>query len=135
MPFSAFILGGLGLLPFVGLPILHLTGFISLYEAGSYFSQYSAVILSFFGGVHWWIAVNKPTQSAQLYVAMLPSIIAWLSLVLLPEKLTLMVLAGSFLGIFLYDFLTLKGPPLYMRLRAFLTGIVVGCHAFTWWLY
>ena len=127
-------LGALGLIPFVSLPILVLLHSMSLYEAQGLFAYYSAVILSFLGGVHWYDAHNRSHSTSQLYIAMLPSIIAWLSIGLSHGILTIMVLAASFGLLLRYDFVQLKMTPEYQRLRIVLTGVVIGCHGFMIWL-
>lgn len=132
MPITARYLGYAGLIPFAGLPVLTITGIISYYESYLYFTQYSAVILSFFGGVHWLLAISEQSNKHQLYVAMLPSIVAWLSLVLLSGEVLLGTLSIAYIAIFLYDKYVLLLPKKmivnYIKLRLELTTIVVLTH-------
>ena len=78
MPIIAKILGYLGLIPFLFYPLHMLLDlqWLTSMQAQIAFTQYSAVILSFFGGIHWYQAICEPKNSHQLYVAMLPSISA-----------------------------------------------------------
>ena len=132
MPFQAKLLGYAGLIPFVLLPVLSISGSLPYYQAYTFFTQYSAVILSFFGGVHWISALNDPTKSHQLYVAMLPSIVAWLSLVFLRDETLLSALSIAYIAVFLYDkyVLVLRKHFVvdYIKLRLLLTTVVVISH-------
>ncbi len=127
-------LGIAGLIPFLFLPLAYLWGLVSRFEVTAYFADYSAIILSFLGGIHWWDALTRSQDRSQLYIAMLPSIIAWLSITLLSGKLMLLVLAIAFLLMLTYDLHKLKADVAYRQLRSMLTGIVVGCHLIMLWL-
>jgi hypothetical protein len=134
MHFSAKLLGYAGLLPFIGIPILVLTGQIHYYQGYTYFVQYSAIILSFFGGIHWLDALQNRRKDHQLYVAMLPSIVAWVSLIFLDGYLLLSTLSVAYVGILMYDkyVLALEKDILidYTFLRTILTSVVVISHLF-----
>jgi hypothetical protein len=129
---NAKILGYAGLLPFIGLPILIIIGQLEYYQGYLYFIQYSAIILSFFGGIHWLDALQNRRSDHQLYVAMLPSIIAWLSLIFLSGNALLSTLSVAYIGILMYDkyVLALEKDILidYTFLRVVLTTIVVISH-------
>ncbi|MBT1451992.1 DUF3429 family protein [Glaciecola sp. XM2] len=131
---AAKLLGYAGLLPFIGIPILILTGQIYYYQGYTYFIQYSTIILSFFGGIHWLDALQNRRKNHQLYVAMLPSIVGWSSLVFLDGYLLLSVLSITYIGMLMYDkyVLALEKDILidYTFLRTILTTIVVICHLF-----
>lgn len=128
------LLGAAGLFPFIGLPALILSMQLSYYEGFGLFTLYSGIILSFLGGVHWYDAINRTSSVTQIYVAMLPSIIAWLAIGFTHGGSTLILLVNSFLLVLLYDFKQLKMTPAYSRLRAVLTGVVIGSHLFMLWL-
>ena len=81
MPYSAVFLGIAGLIPFVAMPLAYQLNLLSLTQSAVYFVQYSAVLLSFFGGIHWWDAISNQRYDKQMLVAMLPTIIGWLCLV------------------------------------------------------
>lgn len=121
-------LGVAGLTPFWGLPLLASLGLLGIEAAQSAFLAYSAVILSFLGGIHWYASVIAHPQPTQTYSAMMPSIIAWLALVLLPAGGALALLALSFIVLLIYDFRTLSPPPGYWNLRTTLTTVAVICH-------
>lgn len=130
----ADLLGALGLIPFLGLPALVMMNQISLYEAQGLFSQYAAVILSFLGGIHWYDAFNRSHSVSQLYLSMLPSIIAWLAIAFSYGTWSIAVLSISFGILLMYDFISLKMTSDYQRLRIVLTSVVIGCHLYMIWL-
>lgn len=129
---SAKLLGYAGLLPFIGIPLLILTGQIHYFEGYTYFAQYSAIILSFFGGIHWFDALQNRRNNHQLFVAMLPSIVGWLSLVFLQGYMLFSVLSIAYVGVLMYDkyVLALEKDILipYTFLRTVLTTVVVITH-------
>lgn len=116
-------LGYAGLIPFVGLAAQ-----VSNPDAVSAFMAYSAVILSFLGGVHWGVAMrDQPFASdARLVVCMLPSLFAWLAL-LLPLNLGLWVALIAFLVWWAWDRTQIEDAD-YRRLRTHLTVVVSLCH-------
>ncbi|WP_371193329.1 DUF3429 domain-containing protein [Glaciecola sp. SC05] len=134
MHYSAKILGYLGLLPFVGIPILILGGQLYYFQGYQYFVQYSAIILSFFGGIHWLDALQNRRSDHQLYVAMLPSIVGWTALIFLDGYILLSALSIAYVGILMYDkyVLALEKDILipYTFMRVFLTTVVVISHLF-----
>jgi hypothetical protein len=138
MPKHAHLLGYLGLIPFVTIPIAIHLDVLSYAQGFAFFSQYSAIILSFFGGIHWYAAITEPKYSHQLYVAMLPSIVAWLALITFADARTLGLLSLAYIGMVMYDKFTLQMSPAmiveYTRLRIILTSVVVVCHAVMVWL-
>ncbi|WP_421131484.1 DUF3429 domain-containing protein [Alteromonas sp. A079] len=137
MPYSAVMLGLAGLIPFVFMPAAYLFNVLTLSESALYFIQYSAVLLSFFGGIHWWDAMLKQNYSVQMYVAMLPTIIGWLCLVFSHHSEVIGVLSLTYLAVLMYDKFTLvlpKGEIIsYISLRIMLTTVVVMSHA--WMIY
>ncbi|GAB55211.1 hypothetical protein GPUN_1080 [Glaciecola punicea ACAM 611] len=127
-------LGYAGLIPFVSMPILVMIGLVDAYLGYLHFVQYSAIILSFFGGIHWLDAIQNRRKDHQLFVSMLPSIVAWLSLMFLDGTMLLSVLSLSYIGILLYDkyVLALEKDILmdYTKMRMQLTTVVVLSHLF-----
>ncbi|CAH1043862.1 DUF3429 domain-containing protein [Halomonas sp. TD01] len=129
----AWLLGLAGLIPFIA-------GGLFAWWAPSVwqvtavygFSYYSAVILSFLGGVHWGAAlqVPRPGNRRRLIIAMVPSLIAWPAL-LFDVVTGLWVLVAGFILIGGYD-LSRDGregfPHWYLKLRCVLTGVVVAFH-------
>lgn len=138
MPKHANLLGYLGLIPFITIPIAIYMGVLSYAQGFAFFSQYSAIILSFFGGIHWYAAITEPKYSHQIYVAMLPSIVAWLSLITFVDARALGALSIAYIAMVMYDKYTLQMRAdmivEYTRLRVILTSVVVVCHAVMVWL-
>jgi len=132
MPIQFKVLGYAGLLPFILLPLLVTTDIINYFYSFQHFVQYSAIILSFFGGVHWYDALQTNRVNHQLYVAMLPSIVGWLGLVFLDGNVLLGVLSCAFIAMLMYDKYTLVMEKTkvieYTTLRLALTTVVVLCH-------
>ncbi|MGB8714438.1 MAG: DUF3429 domain-containing protein [Onishia taeanensis] len=99
------------------------------------FFYYSAVILSFLGGIHWGLAMGRdaPTSAAfrgRVLLSMAPSLIAWPALLWggLPGALLLML---GFIAVRGYE-ASAAGvaglPDWYRELRNVLTVVVVACH-------
>ncbi|MDO6534020.1 DUF3429 domain-containing protein [Alteromonas stellipolaris] len=137
MPYSVVLLGVAGLIPFLAMPIAYSLNLLSLTQSAIYFMQYSAVLLSFFGGIHWWDSISNQRYGKQMYIAMLPSIIGWLCLVFSHDPKTLGVLSLSYVAILVYDKFKLSLPKgqivSYISLRIALTSVVVISHA--WMIY
>lgn len=137
MPYSVVSLGIAGLLPFICMPLAYQLGVFSLTQSATYFVQYSAVLLSFFGGIHWWDAISNQRYDRQMYIAMLPTIIGWLCLAFANDLKVLGVLSLSYVAVLIYDKFTLSLPKgeivSYISLRMGLTSVVVVCHA--WMIY
>ncbi len=119
-------LGYAGLLPFIAcvLGIAILDG-VGRDWAARALVAYGAVILSFLGAVHWGLGLRAsaavPTRLA--LVAVLPSVIAWIAL-LLPVRYGLTLLVVGFGGFWLYEHRVLGPqalPAAYLRLRRYLT--------------
>ena len=129
----AWELGLAGLIPFVGAGALAWWAPSVWQVTAVYgFSYYSAVILSFLGGVHWGSALQVPRAGNQrrLVLAMVPSLLAWPAL-LFNVTTGLWVLLAGFILIGGYD-LSRDGrdgfPRWYLTLRCLLTAVVVLCH-------
>lgn len=129
----AWLLGVAGLLPFMGASVLAWWAPAVWQVTAIYgFTYYSAVILSFLGGVHWGSAlqVPRPGNTRRLLLAMVPSLIAWPAL-LFDVVTGLWVLLAGFILIGGYD-LSREGregfPGWYFKLRAVLSVVVVLLH-------
>jgi len=134
---AGYVLGYAGLLPFVAALVLALLPGHAQLQALGYkaFLYYGAVILSFLGGVRWGAAMRAPSAKA-LSLAVAPSLIAFLIL-LLPSSYAIQFNALLFLTLGTFDVLKPRTPdwPLWYRtLRTHLTGAVVGLHAVFIWL-
>ena len=100
IPRVPLALGLGGLLPFWGLALLlllDLTGALRLSPdaARLALATYGAVIASFLGGIRWGVALREDNRDASrdLIVSVLPSLLAWASLLLLPPRGALIGLA------------------------------------------
>ena len=127
-------LGYLGLLPFVAgaatallfdeLPAIVLRGF----------TLYSLAILSFMGGVHWGLALIMGTyKSKRLFISIIPVVVAWICLMILPGYLTVTMLGLAFIAQWAVDrpiLAELSIPSWYLEMRPRLTYMVAGCHLF-----
>lgn len=126
-------LGFAGLLPFIGLNVLAFIDVMPQSLVYLYFTQYSAVLLSFFGGVHWYDSISSKKSGHQMYIAMLPTIVGWLCLTQAGAPWVLGILSISYLLIMFYDKQTLTLPKemvvAYTKLRMQLTTVVVLSHA------
>ncbi|MEP7703246.1 DUF3429 domain-containing protein [Paraglaciecola sp. 25GB23A] len=125
----AKLLGYSGLIPFVALPCFNYLEIISPHNSLTLFIQYSAVILAFFGGIHWHDALSRTSSKSQMSIAMLPSLIAWLSLFYPSGAVSLSLLAGSFIFMLIYDLRILNVDKQYRILRINLTIVTVLMHA------
>jgi hypothetical protein len=135
VPAAAAWLGGLGLVPFVGLSIASqaIEGDLKTAALRGLLA-YGAVILSFLGGIHWGAAMtrsitqtNSGIDSGRLGISVVPSLVGWTSL-LIDARYGLAVLAVGFAANLLLDIRSTRqglAPPWYRRLRQPLTMIVV----------
>ena len=125
VPSAAAWLGGLGIIPFVGLSLA--TPFASdALKAQLSFAlmAYGAIILSFLGGIHWGLAIGGVPQSdntlwRRIALSILPSLVAWAAL-LAPSSIGFLVLAAAFVAMLLVDIRASRVnevPAWYPKLR------------------
>ncbi|XP_013774317.1 transmembrane protein 69-like [Limulus polyphemus] len=127
-PAAALTYGFLGLIPFLVPPFYIMSS--EVYIPSLAFAQlaYGAVILSFLGGVRWGItlpeeSIVKPDWQCLGY-SVLPSLIAWVGL-LLPDYLNTLTVIGG-LGLAAYLDTTMYGyPPWFKALRFTLSFIAL----------
>ena len=135
VPTAAAWLGGLGLVPFVGLSIASQAIEGNLKTAALRgLLAYGAVILSFLGGIHWGAAMTRSISqtdhgidAGRLCISVVPSLAGWASL-LIDARYGLALLAVGFAANLLLDIRSTRlglVPPWYRRLRQPLTMIVV----------
>jgi len=124
LPALAWPLGLAGLLPFLG-------GLAATWLwpswGGHALAAYGAAILSFLGAVHWGLALAAPDVAprARLIGGVIPSLVAWLAL-LLPLPVGLTILALGLLGLACVETLAASRgllPRSYMPLRWLLTVV------------
>lgn len=114
--------GLLGLVPFAAVPLyMYSTG---IYSPDLAFTQlaYSASILSYIGGIRWGTLLEESNDWKQYTYSILPSIAAWLAL-LVPGRWSLLWALTSLQGFAFYD-VTKPGYPLWFKgLRVLLTAV------------
>lgn len=122
-----------GVVPFI---VSAAMGAIGVYAefALQAFMVYSAVILSFLGGIHWGLAMRDGISKVQgrLVICMVPSLVAWVALSFLPALIALVVLAFFFIIWLRYDTQAVT-DDWYVKLRKPLTFVVAGTH-FLWFI-
>jgi len=135
VPASAKWLGGLGLIPFVGLT-LSIPLLDQSLKAQAVFAlcAYGAVILSFLGGIRWGLAIAPANTAPQAFallprlsLSVAPSLLGWVAL-LLPARACLLLLAATFSWMLWSDLRVAargEAPVWYPRLRWPLTATVV----------
>ncbi|SHE56020.1 Protein of unknown function [Modicisalibacter ilicicola DSM 19980] len=135
-PRLPFLLGIAGLVPFLaGAIIVFVAPVLWQALAIKAFIFYSAVILSFLGGIHWGVAMGQEVSDTRgfkdrLLLSMVPSLLAWPALLLDYDDAALVLMIG-FLLVRLYErqrSVAASLPAWYQRLRSLLTAIVVLCH-------
>ena len=132
LPFQVWLLGIAGLIPFVAMPVFISIEMISYSQGVYYFKHYSAVILSFLGGVLWLNALMERHTQHMLYIAMLPSILGWFAVSFLSNSMAVTLLTLSFVSLVFYERQFLLIPKEwvadYSKLRIWLTAVVAGSH-------
>lgn len=133
IPAAPLILGLAGVLPFAGYLAALLTGLgLPPAIAAEGLALYGAIILSFMGGVQWGLAIvardaQHMPSARWLALSVVPALIGWAALLLLPVKLALIVLAAGFAGLLGYDLRVVArgdAPVWFGRLRKLLTLLV-----------
>lgn len=138
----ALVLGLAGLLPFVGAATATWLAPVAWQGVAIHaFLAYSAVILSFLGGVQWGVAMSRldtvRDATARLIVSMAPSLIAWPALLLHPLT-GAWALAAGFVVTRCYEISREGRKPLpawYQRMRTLLTLVVLACHGLVIWRF
>lgn len=122
-----------GLVPFIVMAVL---GSLNLWTSLllPIFMVFSAVVLSFLGGIHWGFTLAGQLEQAErkLLISMAPALAAWLAVAFIPALIALPVLAGCYLLWLNYD-LTQITAPWYERMRRPITFVVAGTH-FIWFI-
>ncbi len=130
----AWALSLAGFIPFAFLAILLLSlgttneFFVSLFDI---FKVWSALILSFLGGIRWGFAIaNEPFENRNLMLSVIPSILAWFVL-LLPDAYTILALLVLFCVHGAWDSFYInqgKVAPWFGKIRITLTFLVAAAH-------
>lgn len=130
---SATWLGWAGVLPFAALAAAAYWPQAPIWANGA-FVAYSAVILSFLGGIRWGRAMAAASGDAREFArSVMPSLLAWPCL-MLPLDTAVPALALGFVVVAMIDTRgeTLPAPAWFPRLRLGLTAAVVACHGLLW---
>ena len=135
LPTPARILGPAGLLPFVGLALLAALVPDARLLAIPALLTYGALIASFLGAVHWGLALRPrpgeaPAAWPRIALGVLPALLAWATLLLLPMKTGLVVLAVLLLAIAAVETHAARSglvPTPYLRLRWLLSAGAAVC--------
>ena len=140
MPQAAAVLGGLGVVPFLGLAVQLSTGMPlgPQYSAQALHAllTYGAIILSFLGGIQWGLAVANADRSdawRRYGLSIAPAIVAW-SAQWVGGRNGLITLTAAFAVWAAYDLWSTglgEAPSWYGRLRIILSTIVVASLAAT----
>ena len=122
-------LGYAGLAPFlIGTLLLrHETLATTALEA---LHGYAAVILTFTGAIHWGRAMHRG-EAWLLSVSVLPSLLAWSSL-LLPPGYAIPLLIAGFFSVYLFDRRAYEDAPWFRQMRLRLTAVVCAALALGW---
>ena len=131
MPFSIAVFGGLGVIPFAVGAVL--SNIPEVAQIGHWLIiGYGAVILSFLGGIQWGVGLKAAPKAWLPYsVAILISLTGWAAM-LLPSLWGIALLAGGFVGAFIYDAISVgvfRLPGWFLGLRSILTVSVMSCLA------
>lgn len=124
------VLGYAGLLPFAGAALVAWGSSVPQWQllAITGMVSYAAVMLGFFGAVHWGLALLGRWDSSYwlLMGSIVPALWAWVAL-LLPWRLGLALLLSGFVGLYAYERFALWShlPLWYLRLRSRITLFVV----------
>lgn len=125
-------LGYLGLVPFIAGAILALLSEELGNRVLGGFLIYSVAILSFMGGVHWGLAlVAGEMQRMRLAISIVPVLVAWLGVWLLPPVYAVALMGAAFIGQWRLDrpiLAALDVPRWYVQIRPRLAYTVAGCH-------
>lgn len=134
IPRVALILGLAGLIPFVASALLSLSNDTSEFGLRA-LTAYAAVILSFLGGVRWGVLLvesDRFDRFGPAIISVLPSLLAWLSLLLNAVPMLGLLLVGL-----LAQYLIDSGispvrfgnyfPQWYPRLRLLLSAGAIVC--------
>lgn len=102
--------------------------FVSLFDI---FKVWSALILSFLGGIRWGFAIaHEPYENKNLIISVVPSILAWFVL-LLPDAYTILALLVLFCMHGAWDSFYInqgKVAPWFGKIRITLTFLVASAH-------
>ena len=95
---------------------------------------YAAVILTFVGALHWTRALlgrGSMSPAKLLTISVIPSLVAWLAL-LLPMSQGLVIMAMTFVAVYVFDRSAWHDLPWFLAMRRNLTLVVLACMTMAW---
>lgn len=127
-PTPALAYGIAGLIPFTVIPVYMLSSGVYIPEMAFTSMAYSAVILSFIGGVRWGSAVSNPEIMSPNWknftISITPSVIAWMSLLVSNPIGSILSITG-FSFFLLQDITSSQLPSWYKSLRILLSTVAI----------
>lgn len=122
-----------GIVPFLGSAILGAIG-VWQDQLAHAFLIYSAVILSFLGGIHWGLVMAGRLENPQgsLIICMFPCLAAWGAVAFLPVLWAIAALGFIYLIWLRYDIRRVN-EKWYEQIRQPVTFVVAGSH-FLWFI-
>ncbi len=131
IPMGALAWGWAGVIPFVALTAAIILASLSWkLIATTILVPYGAIILTFMGGVHWGVVMNRSQTGALLYSSgIMPSLFA-VGSILVPSLFAIPLLIAGFIVLLIYDLWLVRTailPKWYGQLRIQLTAAVVAC--------
>jgi len=144
LPLLAIVLGVGGLVPFLFFAFCSLAfgAFGPVPHLGMALLGYGACILSFLGAVHWGLALEQPAilvpgagrlDMRRFLLGVCPALVAWIALYIGAVhdlRTGLLLEAAGFVGVYAVEKAGDRQgalPPGYLKLRLFLTVVVVAC--------
>ncbi len=129
-----WVLASAGYIPFVFLAV---TLFVLRHDHSLFpsvfdvFKTWSAVILSFLGGIRWGMGINRSlTDPREIIASTVPAVVGWFAL-FLPDPLCVLILLLCYCAMGAWDTLTVnlgKAPVWFGKLRTVLTLLVAASH-------
>jgi len=120
-----------GLIPFTAIPAFMFQSSMYIPELAYAHLAYSAVILSFLGGVRWGSSISNPealeTNFKNLGWSVTPSIAGWMSLLVTPLTGNILAMTGFYLCM-VQDVKSNHYPSWYKSLRIFVSKIFFFSH-------
>ncbi len=133
IPTTALVLGIAGLIPFIAGALVALFGPPHIQSTATFaVGAYAAVILSFLGGVKWGILLDdthKLRSWLPITLSVIPSIVAWVALLLSYKTMLLVLAAGLVLQYIIdqYSVTQSQLPPWFGKLRTILSIGATAC--------
>lgn len=135
---TAALLTIAGAIPFAGLAIgVAVLDPPTNATAGLWLQTYSAVILSFLGGIRWGLTLARSdSNSGALALSVLPALAGWMilpmAIILRPDPAWYLAYAGLFAVQLLWDWSSSSVPSWFKPVRAGVSAIVMASLVFAW---